>query len=99
MVLFAWHHFLFKFINELIYDMNSILMHCFLHFRPITVDDLKKAITMADPEIDQKQMDVYLCWAFSVESKEKLDSTQSLELSFVIERLQNGLLKRVGKKT
>ena len=65
---------------------------------PISVDDLKKAITMTDPEIDYAQMDAYICWAFNVKSRADLETVEALEIKPLIQRLKRGNLKRVGKK-
>jgi len=60
------------------------------------VDDLKRAVSLADPEIDNKQMEKYLLWAFETES-EKLSEVDAVEQSKIIERLQNGNLHRAGR--
>ena len=65
---------------------------------PISVDDLKKAITMTDPEIEYAQMDAYVCWAFKVKSGADMESVEPLEMKALIQRLKHGNLKRIGKK-
>lgn len=65
---------------------------------PVSVDDLKIAITTADPEIDHTDMENYLCWAFKVTNKEDLSTAEPQEASALIERLKNGNLRRIGKK-
>ena len=62
------------------------------------MDDLKIAITTADPEIDHADMDAYLMWAFKAETKEDLANAEPKELSALVQRLQNGNLHRIGKK-
>ena len=62
------------------------------------VEDLKKAITTVDPDIEATDLDKYLCWTFSKNSKEQLDSVEPLEKAVLKLRLENGGLKRIGNK-
>ena len=64
---------------------------------PVSVDDLKRALTMADPEMDSSTMDAYVLWTFNA-TPETLAEAQPLEQSKLLERFQNGKVKRVGKK-
>lgn len=70
----------------------------YLNYRPVTIDDLKMALTMADPEIEQAVLDKYVLWAFRADSQDKLQDTESQPFAAIVERLQNGNIKRVGKK-
>ncbi|KAJ8302492.1 hypothetical protein KUTeg_018888 [Tegillarca granosa] len=63
----------------------------------ITVDDLKRGFSLADPEIDINQMDKYAMWVFE-KPKDKLNEAEPLELSRVVERLQNANVQRAGRK-
>ncbi|KAL5022681.1 hypothetical protein ScPMuIL_001836 [Solemya velum] len=63
----------------------------------VSVDDLKRAICMADQEIDNMQMDRYLTWSFRT-FPDKLHDAEPLEISKLIDRLQNGNLSRIGRK-
>ena len=74
-------------------NMNSIRRS-----EKVEVEDLKKAITEVDPEIDQAQMDAYLCWAFQVKEPLDLTMVSNIDLGDLIVRLQNGNLSRIGKK-
>lgn len=64
--------------------------------RTVSVDDLKRALSLADPEIDNKTMDKYVLWVFDT-TPDKLEEVESLELSKVISRLQNGNVRRSGR--
>ncbi|XP_069112675.1 translin-associated factor X-interacting protein 1-like [Argopecten irradians] len=63
----------------------------------VTVDDLKRALSLADPEIDNTLMDKYLAWAFDT-TEDKFNEVEPLEQSKLVERLRNGCLHRAGKK-
>lgn len=65
--------------------------------KTVSVDDLKRALSLADPEIDNKTMDKYVLWVFST-TAEHIKEVESLELSKVIDRLQNGSIRRSGRK-
>lgn len=62
------------------------------------MDDLKKAITMTDPEINHAPMEAYLCWAFNVQNREELEDAEPIETKPLISRLKHGNLRRIGKK-
>ncbi|KAK2189473.1 hypothetical protein NP493_106g07058 [Ridgeia piscesae] len=64
----------------------------------VSVEDLKKAITTTDPEIDHDDMNKYLFWAFKVDTQEALEEVEPCDLAPLIVRLKNGDLKRIGKK-
>ena len=69
-----------------------------MYFRPVTPEELKRALATTDPAIDQPQLDKYVCWAFSVDTPDKLIEVEALEQSVIISRLQNGNVRRIGKK-
>ena len=88
---------------------NQILLHSynpygyitdthvlFYFYRTVSVDDLNRALSLADPEIDNKTMDKYVLWVFDTTS-DKVAEVESLELSKVISRLQNGNVRRSGR--
>ena len=62
------------------------------------MDDLRKALTVVDPDIDVNRMFSYMTWVFQVKNKEELESVEPLELSALISRLQNGNIFRPGRK-
>ncbi|KAK7114786.1 translin-associated factor X-interacting protein 1-like [Littorina saxatilis] len=64
---------------------------------PVSVDDLKRALTMADPEMDTTTMDAYVTWTFNA-TLATLGDAEPMEQSKLLERLQNGTVKRIGKK-
>ena len=68
-----------------------------LLFRTVSVDDLKRGLSMADPEIDNTTMNKYVLWVFDT-TQDKIGEVDSLELSKVIDRLQNGNIRRSGRK-
>ncbi len=74
--------------------LQSVL--CSSIYRPVTLDDLKKAIAMVDQEIDQPDMERYLSWAFKV-PKENLSSAEAMSQQLIIQRLLNGNIQRIGK--
>ena len=61
------------------------------------MEDLKKAITTTDPEIDQPELEKYLCWAFRT-NKDELDDSAPQEKTGLMARLQNGNVRRIGQK-
>ncbi|KAK7483032.1 hypothetical protein BaRGS_00025695 [Batillaria attramentaria] len=65
---------------------------------PVSVDDLKRALTMADPEIDTDHMEAYVRWAFKATTPEALADAEPIEQSKLLERLLWGNISRVGKK-
>ena len=67
-------------------------------YSKVSVEDLKKAITTTDPEIDHDDMNKYLFWAFKVDTQEALEEVEPCDLAPLIVRLKNGDLKRIGKK-
>lgn len=62
---------------------------------PVSVDDLKKAILMADIEMDNTKLDKYLTWVFQCDPPY---DTQPLPQPKVVERLQKGNVYRSGRK-
>jgi hypothetical protein len=52
---------------------------------------------LADPEIDNKTMEKYVLWVFDT-TADQVGEVESLELSKVIDRLQNGNIRRSGRK-
>lgn len=64
---------------------------------PVSVDELKRTLTLVDPEIDSETMDAYVRWAFNA-SAETLSGVQPVEQSKLLARLQWGDVRRVGKK-
>lgn len=65
--------------------------------KTVSVDELKRGLSLADPEIDNKTMDKYVLWVFDT-TPEKIAEVESIELSKVISRLQNGNVRRSGRK-
>ncbi|XP_005105955.1 translin-associated factor X-interacting protein 1 [Aplysia californica] len=63
----------------------------------VSVDELMRAISMADPEIDNDKMQSYLAWAFKT-SLEGVKDANPEDLGVIMERLENGNIARVGKK-
>ena len=91
-----------RFVYHRPYKKQTLSAHCASTltnpcFSPVSVDELKRALTMADPELDTKTMDAYVSWAFST-TPETLADAEPLEQSKLLERLMNGNVKRVGKK-
>lgn len=71
---------------------------CALFFpRMIELNDLKRAITIADPEIDANDMERYLAWTFRV-TKEGLATTEPQELTALLTRMRNGNITRIGQR-
>ncbi|XP_048254732.1 translin-associated factor X-interacting protein 1-like [Haliotis rufescens] len=64
---------------------------------PVSPDDLKRALSLADPEITSQQMDSYLAWAFRVPPETVYDCNP-LEQATILQRLENGNVFRVGQK-
>jgi hypothetical protein len=64
----------------------------------VSVDDLKRAVSLADPEIDNAQLDKLMCWAFKT-TTDKLYETDQIDLTQMLDRLQNGNLHRAGRKS
>ncbi|BFZ19882.1 hypothetical protein BsWGS_22921 [Bradybaena similaris] len=64
---------------------------------PVTVDALMRAISMADPEISNEKMHEYLTWAFNT-TIEGLQDANPVDQSFILERLANGNISRIGRK-
>ncbi|CAG5134361.1 unnamed protein product [Candidula unifasciata] len=64
---------------------------------PVSVDDLMRAISMADPEISNEKMHEYLTWAFNT-TIEGLQDANPAEQSFILKRLANGNFSRIGRK-
>ncbi|XP_074645033.1 translin-associated factor X-interacting protein 1-like [Tubulanus polymorphus] len=60
-------------------------------------NDVKRAITSVDPEIDSQQLDAYLSWAFKCK-KDEIDQAEGGDIEQICERLRNGNIKRIGKK-
>jgi len=64
---------------------------------PVSVDDLRRALTLADPEIDAKKMDAYVFWTFKCR-QETMGDAEPMDQSRLLERMRNGNVKRIGKK-
>ncbi|XP_076449888.1 translin-associated factor X-interacting protein 1-like isoform X1 [Babylonia areolata] len=65
---------------------------------PVTVDDLKRALTLMDPEIDSSTLETYVRWGFALAPDADLTEVEPMEQSKLMDRLANGNIKRVGKK-
>ena len=63
----------------------------------MTIEDLRRAITIVDPEITETDLDRYLRFGFNVTGKESLEDIQPIELTVLLGRLQHGMLRRIGK--
>jgi hypothetical protein len=57
---------------------------------PVTVDDLRRAVTLIDPEINGDMLEGYVNWV--------MPDGEPVELNRCIDRLYNGTVKRVGRK-
>ncbi|XP_076469854.1 translin-associated factor X-interacting protein 1-like [Babylonia areolata] len=64
----------------------------------VTVEEMRQAVMAADQAIDPQDLEWYVMWTFGVDSPEGLAEAQPLDVSRVVERLQNGGLRRGGKK-
>ncbi|GFN79179.1 translin-associated factor x-interacting protein 1 [Plakobranchus ocellatus] len=64
---------------------------------PVTVDDLMRAVSMADPEISHEKMQDYIAWAFST-TVDGLKDVDPQPYDSVVERLDEGNITRVGRK-
>ncbi|XP_059164929.1 translin-associated factor X-interacting protein 1-like [Physella acuta] len=64
---------------------------------PVSLDDLRRAISITDPEITNEKVLDYLAWAFNT-TKDGLKDVNPLDQAAIFERLQNGNILRVGKK-
>lgn len=78
-------------------DNLYIFKYHLLFSRTVSVDELKRGLSLADPEIDNKTMDKYVLWVFDT-TQDKIAEVESIELSKVISRLQNGNVRRSGRK-
>lgn len=70
----------------------------YYYYRKVMVDDLMRAITTVDPEIDNEQLYPTLFWAYRCETREELNDANLLPLDELEQRLINGAIKRVGSK-
>lgn len=74
--------------------------HSYAYYSPVTLEDLRRAITIVDPEITETDLDRYLHFGFNITGgKESLDDVQPMELKVLLSRLQHGTLRRIGKMT
>ncbi|CAL1533624.1 unnamed protein product [Lymnaea stagnalis] len=64
---------------------------------PVSLDDLMRAITIADPEINNDKMQEILAWTFKT-TQDGLKDVNPIEQSAILERLQNGNITRMGRK-
>lgn len=74
-----------------------VYLYHLMFSRTVSVDELKRGLSLADPEIDNKTMDKYVLWVFDT-TPDKIAEVESIELSKVISRLQNGNVRRSGRK-
>ncbi|CAD5115419.1 DgyrCDS4394 [Dimorphilus gyrociliatus] len=70
---------------------------------PVSVKSLKKAFSIVDPEIEIETMLKYLSWVFKIDKEElkTIDSKQdevTMDFSKLVQRLQLGNIRRVGRK-
>ena len=63
----------------------------------MSVDDLMRAVSMADPEISHEKMQDYIAWAFST-TVDGLKDVDPQPHEAVIERLADGNISRIGRK-
>lgn len=73
-------------------------MVCVCVPRPVTPDELKAAVSGIDPELDNVELERIVCWAFRVDTPQQYPECEAIEQSALIARLQQGNLKRAGKK-
>ena len=66
---------------------------------PVSIEDLRRAITIVDPEIAEADLDRYLRFGFNITGKESLDDIEPVELTVLLGRLQHSMLRRIGKMT
>ncbi|KAK3586266.1 hypothetical protein CHS0354_006958 [Potamilus streckersoni] len=78
-----------KFVDEIKTQLSDI--------NPVSVNDLKRAITLADMEINKEKIDKYMSWAFKT-TKDKVYDSEPVEQSTIIQRLQHGNLLKTGWK-
>jgi len=64
---------------------------------PVAVDDFRRALTIADPEIDSEKMDAYVFWTFRCK-RETMGDAEPMDQARLLQRFRNGNVKRVGKK-
>lgn len=86
-----------KFVKEekerYVSDIKEILKAT----NPISVDELMRAISISDPEINNDKMQQYLAWAFST-NLEGVKDANPVDSAAIMDRLTNGNIARVGKK-
>jgi len=73
-----------------------MLVHLF-NSCPVSVDDFRRAVTIADPEIDSERMDAYVFWTFKC-SRETVGDAEPMDQARLLQRFGNGSMKRIGKK-
>ena len=67
-------------------------------YRKVFSEDLQRAITLTDPEIDSVQLEAILFWAYRVKDKTQLEEAPPVPYADVEQRLINGNIKRAGPK-
>lgn len=67
-------------------------------YRRPAFDDLEKAITQVDPDIEPEKLDSILFWAFRVRDREQLENTSLLQYADLEQRLINGNISRTQAK-
>ena len=85
---------IFFFILSIVCSFNFTIWY----FRSVNVEDLSKAITTIDPDIEVSDLDKYLCWAFNCSKKEDLETAKPSPKAALKIRLLNSGMKRIGSK-
>ncbi|KAF6022921.1 hypothetical protein EB796_018777 [Bugula neritina] len=62
--------------------------------KKVSYDELQRAITLADPEIEETRVDAILFWAYRVKDKLALEESQPIPYPDLEQRLINGNIKR-----
>ncbi|XP_076060299.1 translin-associated factor X-interacting protein 1-like [Oratosquilla oratoria] len=63
----------------------------------VSVAELRRAFTVVDPRIEQRELDSYLSWVFNA-AKENLKDCPTIPLTLLAARLQTGHIVRVGER-
>lgn len=63
----------------------------------VSVDDLMRAVSMADPEISHEKMQDYIAWAFNT-TVDGLKDVDPQPQETIVERLSDGNISRIGRK-
>lgn len=66
--------------------------------RNVEVEELQRAVTITDPEIDTDKLDKLLIWAYKVSDKSELSSATPIDIAEIKQRLIYGDIQRVGMR-